>query len=106
MSKIDELLDAENEIVRMHQAKALSDSGYYQCLVTLASDIVCEHHELEYGLILLNKCPPEYFDVAMPAQMQLDKFFASAALHLVYRLVQLGVTLETIENINVPPAEA
>jgi hypothetical protein len=106
MSDPGELFAVEKTVDDMRAKKALSEASYNQCLVTLASEHLCIHHETEYALILLNKCSPDYFDQTIVQQMKLDHLFAEAVIELVYRLVQLGITLDVVESINVPPAEA
>ena len=85
---------------------ALVDDVYFQLLVTVAADYICEEQDLEQGLILLNKCTPEYFETQMVTQMADDDAFASSVVKMSYKLMQLGVVDTDIESANMLSAEA
>jgi hypothetical protein len=102
----ENLTSAEAHVEEMYLTGALDAASYYKCLVTLAHDWLCTHFDMEQTLILLNKCPPEYFKKDLLNQLKDDTFFAEAAMVLVYKLVQLGVSNQSPLKINQPEATA
>lgn len=87
----EDLSAAVAQVEQMHAAGALPAAAYHKCLATLASEALCRRHDTENALVLLNRCPPDYFRVTAAEQMREDPLFADVMLELSYRLVQLGV---------------
>ncbi|MGH7703154.1 MAG: hypothetical protein ACREMO_08665 [Gemmatimonadales bacterium] len=87
----EDLSAAAAQVEQMHDAGALPAPAYHKCLATLASEHLCRRHDTEAALILLNRCPPDYFRATIAEQMREDQLFADVMLELSYRLVQLGV---------------
>ena len=100
------LEDAQAHVEQMYIKGALQPDSYYQCIVTLASDFLCKHHDAERALVLLNRCPPEYFDDTLPIQADGDFLFGEAVIALSYRLIQLGISGVIPDEVNVPGASA
>lgn len=87
----EDLQAAVAQVEQMHEVGALPTPAYHKCLVTLASEHLCRRHDTESALVLLNRCPPDYFRITLVGQMREDALFADVMLELGYRLVQLGV---------------
>jgi hypothetical protein len=100
------LIAFEKTITDMHAKGALSSDGLYQCYVTLASEYLCQHHDSERALAILNKCPEAYLSSTIEEQMKKDALFAKSVVELSYRLVQLGLVGVESEKPNQLPAEA
>jgi len=97
---------AVQAIEDMRATGALADNIYYQLLVTVASDYICDESDAEQALILLNRCVPEYFENAMVGQMADDDAFAASVVKMSYKLMQLGVVDTDVESANMLGAEA
>lgn len=107
ISNFEDLCGALAQIEDMYRKDALSDEAYYQCMVTLASEFLCAHHDAERALVLLNKCAPAYFDGPILEQMRADELYAAAALQLTYHLYRLGLTGDIVtDGATQGPAEA
>lgn len=104
--EISTLDSFQQKVTEMHEAGALSTDGLYMCYTTLASEYLVKHHDAEKALIVLNRCPPEYFTDIIVPQMQKDGLFAQSVVELGYRLVQLGLTGIESDPPNQSPAEA
>ena len=90
----------------MYTKGQLPPDRYYQCLVTLASEFLCRHHDADRALVLLNRCPSEYFTNGCLRQMQEEELFAATTVELGYKLIQLGIAEESETVPNLPPASA
>lgn len=88
---LEDLQAAAAQVEQMHATGALPAGAYHKCLATLASEHLCRRHDTEDALVLLNRCPSDYFRTGILKQMQEDYLFADVMLELSYRLVQLGV---------------
>lgn len=97
---------AVQAIEDMRATGQLADEIYFQLLVTVASDFICEQSDAEQALILLNKCVPDYFEGPMVSQMEDDEAFAASVVKMSYKLMQLGVVDTDIEPANMVGAEA
>ena len=105
MATVDELEGVEGMLERMAQSGALDPNSYYKCMASLASDYVVRHLDIEKGLVILNKLPPEYFDGVIVQQMEAERVFAEAMVVMFYRLQQLGTSGNT-QRCNMLPGEA
>jgi hypothetical protein len=105
MAKPKDLNSVQEMLDTMVEVGALDLDTYYKCLVELASDHASVNLDVEKALILINKCPPGYFEGAMVQQMKADRLFLRAAMELSHRLYQLG-THHSIPQCNMQPAEA
>jgi len=68
----------------------LSPRDYWKCLVVMASRF-CQRDDTERALVLLNRCPPEYFQHFIFDDMKSDNPFAAETLALVARLEMTGI---------------
>lgn len=52
---------AIDDLETMYLTGALPEPGYYQCLLTIASEYLVRRHDPEQALIVINKIPADYY---------------------------------------------
>lgn len=97
---------ASAHVETMYLKGDLTPDCYHKCVVTLASQFLCRHHDPEMCLILLNRCPPDYYTDIIVQQMREDYPFACSTFELGYRLVQFGFLDLNADPPNVPRGDA
>lgn len=102
----EEIEAALKSIDKMRDAGALPDDSYYKCIVTLASEVLCNHSDQEQALILLNRCPPSYYGQVLPDQLREDEMFAVVVLELTYKIIQHGILGTELHKPTMPSAQA
>lgn len=101
-----DLAAALAQVEKWHRDQVFGDDVYYQCLVTLAGTHLCQHHDAESALILLNRIPPQYFQTTIVTQMEADGVYAASVVEMSHRMMQLGLVDISPQDPNQPPAEA
>jgi hypothetical protein len=79
------------DIEVMYDTGALTDNSYYKCMVSMASEYITNHSDADNCLVLLNRCPPEYFQFTIKKQMEEDNDFFAIMLEMTYKLVKFGI---------------
>lgn len=81
---------ALKQIDEIHSQGVMPDDVYYKVMVCLAYEYIqADDHQM--GFLLINRCPPEYFEKTQVLQMQEDPSYRDVVVLMAYKLIQLGV---------------
>lgn len=86
----DEVDLAFRQVVKMHMDGSMPTDVYYKCLICLAYEYI-QNDDHQIAIILIHKCPPEYFEKVQPDQVKEDKAYADVVTLLAYKLIQMGL---------------
>lgn len=102
----DELEGVQKYLEEVYIRGQIPPPVYYKNLLTLASDWLCTHYDVERALILLNRCPPDYLIQVCYRQTTDDVFFRDSVVALARTLVQLGYGPDGSPPASIPEARA
>lgn len=84
----------------LRRTMSIDNNSYYKCLVCLSFEYI-NGDDINYGLFLLNQCPPVYFKEVQFRQMKEDAMYSDTVVRLA-ALVQRRGLVEYISDSLTP----